>query len=48
MHDQKGAEIAEIKRIEIKLEALKASKIIINAFKKLIISKKYLHLIFVD
>ena len=42
---EKGAEIAEVKRIEIKLEALKTSKAIINAFKKLIIPKKYLHLI---
>ena len=42
---EKGAEIAEIKRIEIRLEPLKKSKTIINAFKKLIFSKKYLYLL---
>ena len=42
---EKVAEIAEIKRIEIKLEALKTSKTISNVFKKLINPKKYLYLI---
>ena len=42
---EKGAETAEIKRVEIKLEALKTSKTVVNVFKKLIIPKKYLYLI---
>ena len=45
LHYEKGAEIAEIKRIEIKLEALRTLKTIIKAFKKFVIPKKYLHLI---
>ena len=42
---EKGAEIAEIKRIAIKPEALKTSKTIINVFEKLIIPGKYLYVI---
>ena len=37
---EKDAEIAEIRRIEIRLKALRISKRIINAFKKLIIPKE--------
>ena len=42
---EKGVEIAEIKRIAIKLEALKTSKTIINVFEKLSIPGKYLYVI---
>ena len=37
---EKDAEIAEIRRIEIRLKTLRISKTIINAFKKLIIPKE--------
>ena len=43
---KKGIEIEEIKEIEIKLEKLKITKVIVNTIKKLIISEKYLPHIF--
>ena len=40
---EKGIEIVEIKKIEIKLEKLKITKRVVNTIKTLIISEKYLY-----
>ena len=42
---EKGIEIEEIKKIELKLEKLKITKSVVNTIKTLIISEKYLYLI---